>query len=43
MAKKAVEMAKGRAYEDLYARLKTEEGKKLYRLDGKRDRAEKDV
>ena len=32
-AKKAVAMAKGRAYEDLYARLKTKEGEKeLYRL-----------
>ena len=32
-AKKAVAMAKGRAYEDLYARLETKEGEKeLYRL-----------
>ena len=40
-AKKAVVMAKGRAYEDLYARLKTKEGEKeLYRLARQRDRAE---
>ena len=32
-AKKAVAMAKGRAYDDLYARLETKEGEKeLYRL-----------
>ena len=37
-------MAKERAYEDLYARLKTKEGeKKLYRLARQRDRAGKDV
>ena len=31
-AKKAVAMAKGRAYDDLYARLETKEGEKeLYR------------
>ena len=34
-AKKAVAMAKGRAYEDLYARLKPKEDeKKLYRCTG---------
>ena len=43
-AKKAVAMAKGRAYDDLYARLKTKKGEKqLYRLTRKRDRAGKDV
>ena len=43
-AKKAVEMAKGRAYDDLYARLETKEGEKeLYRLARQRDRASKDV
>ena len=43
-AKKAVAMAKGRAYDDLYARLETKEGEKeLYRLARQRDRAEKDV
>ena len=43
-AKKAVAMAKGRAYDDLYARLKTKEGeKKLYRLARQRDREGKDV
>ena len=43
-AKKAVAMAKGRAYKDLYARLETKEGEKeLYRLAGKRYRAGKDV
>ena len=43
-AKKAVAMAKGRAYEDLYARLEKKEGeKKLYRLARQRDRTGKDV
>ena len=43
-AKKPVAMGKGRAYEDLYARLKTKEGEKeLYRLARQRDRARKDV
>ena len=43
-AKKAVAMAKGRAYDDLYARLETKEGKKeLYRSATQRDRAGKDV
>ena len=43
-AKKAVAMAKGRAYGDLYARLETKEGEKeLYRLARQRDRAGKDV
>ena len=37
-------MAKGRAYDDLYARLETKEGEKeLYRLARQRDRAGKDV
>ena len=37
-------MAKGRAYEDLHARLETKEDKKeLYRLARQRDRAGKDV
>ena len=37
-------MAKGRAYDDLCARLETKEGEKeLYRLARKRDRAGKDV
>ena len=37
-------MAKGRVYDDLYARLETKEGeKKLYRLARQRDRAGKDV
>ena len=37
-------MAKGRAYEDLYARLETKEGEKeLYRLARQRNRAGKDV
>ena len=37
-------MAKGRAYDKLYARLKTKEGEKeLYRLARQRDRAGKDV
>ena len=43
-AKKAVATAKGRAYDNLYARLKTKEGEKeLYRLARQRDRAGKDV
>ena len=43
-AKKAVAMAKGRAYDDLYARLETKEvEKELYRLARQRDRAGKDV
>ena len=43
-AKKAVAMAKGRVYDDLYARLETKEGEKeLYRLARQRDRAGKDV
>ena len=43
-AKKAVAMAKGRAYDDLYARLETKEGEKeLYRLARQRNRAGKDV
>ena len=43
-AKKAVAMAKRRAYDDLYARLETKEGgKELYRLARQRDRAGKDV
>ena len=37
-------MAKGRAYDDLYARVETKEGEKeLYRLARQRDRARKDV
>ena len=37
-------MAKGRAYDNLYARFETKEGeKKLYRLARQRDRAGKDV
>ena len=37
-------MEKGRAYDNLYARLETKEGeKKLYRLARQRDRAGKDV
>ena len=37
-------MAKGRAYDDLYARLETKEGEKeLYKLARQRDRAGKDV
>ena len=37
-------MAKGCAYDDLYARLETKEGEKeLYRLGRQRDRAGKDV
>ena len=43
-AKKAVAMAKGRAYKDFYARLETKESeKKLYRLARQRDKAGKDV
>ena len=43
-AKKAVAMAKGRVYDDLYSRLETKEGEKeLYRLVRQRDRAGKDV
>ena len=43
-AKKAVAMAKGRAYDDLYAILETKEGEKeLYRLARQRNRAGKDV
>ena len=43
-AKKALAMAKGRAYDNLYARLETKEGEKeLYRLARQRDRAGKDV
>ena len=43
-AKKTVAIAKGRAYNDLYARLeKKEDEKKLYRLARQRDRAGKDV
>ena len=42
--KKAVAMANGCAYDDLYARLETKEGEKeLYRLARQRDGAEKDV
>ena len=37
-------MAKGRAYDDLYARLETNQGEKeLYRLARQRNRAGKDV
>ena len=37
-------MAKGRAYDNLYARLETKEGEKeLYRLARQRDKAGKDV
>ena len=43
-AKKAVAMAKGRAYDDLYARLKTKKcEKELYRLARQKDRAGKNV
>ena len=43
-AKKAVAMANGHAYDNLYARLETKEGEKeLYRLARQRDRAGKDV
>ena len=42
--KKAVAMATGRAYDNLYARLETKEGEKeLYRLARQRNRAGKDV
>ena len=42
--KKAVAMAKGRAYEDLYARLETKKGEKeLSGLARQRDRAGKNV
>ena len=43
-AKKAVAMAKGRAYENLYARLETKKGEKeLYRLARQRDSIGKDI
>ena len=43
-AKKAVGIARKRAYDNLYARLETKEGEKeLYRLTRQRDKAEKDV
>ena len=43
-AKKAVAMAKGRAYDDLYARLETKKcEKELYRLARQRNRAGKNV
>ena len=43
-AKKAVAMAKGRAYEGSYARLETKEHEKeFYRLARQRDREGKDV
>ena len=43
-AKKAVAMAKRRAYDNLYARLEAKEGEKeLYRLVRQRDRAGKDT
>ena len=43
-AKKAVAMAKGHVYDDLYGRLETKKGEKeLYRLARQRDRAGKDV
>ena len=43
-AKKAIAMVKGRAHDDLYARLETKEDEKeLYRLARQRDRAGKDV
>ena len=42
--KKTVAMAKGHAYDKLYARLETKKGEKeLYRLGRQRDRAGKDV
>ena len=42
--KKAVTTARGRVYDNLYARLETKEGEKeLYRLARQRDRAGKDV
>ena len=44
MAKKAVAMAKGRTYDNFYARLETKEGgKELCRLARQRDRAGKDA
>ena len=43
-AKKVVAMAKGRAYEDLYARLEPKEGEKeWFRLARQRDRAGKNI
>ena len=43
-AKKAVAMAKKRAFDNLYAKLEKKEGEKeLYRLARQRDRAGKDV
>ena len=43
-AKKAVAMAKGRAYDNFYVRLETKKGEKeLYRLARQRNRAGKDV
>ena len=42
-AKKAVAKPKGRAYNDLYARLETKGEKELHRLVRHRDRAGKDV
>ena len=43
-SKKAVAMAKGRAYDNLYVKLKTKEGEKeLHILDRQRDKAGKDV
>ena len=43
-AKKAVVITKGRAHDDLYARLETKQGEKeLYRLARQRNRAGKDV
>ena len=42
-AKNAVAMAKGHAYDNLYARLKAKEGEKLYKLARQRDRAGKEV
>ena len=42
--KKAVAMAKGRAYDNFHAKLEKKEGEKeLYRLARQRDRAKKDV
>ena len=42
-AKKSVAIAKGRAYDNFYARLETKEGEKeLVRLARQRDRAGKD-
>ena len=43
-AKKAVGIAKGHAYDDLFARLETKKGEKeLYRFARQRERAGKDV